>query len=55
MIAVDRDREVLTELDSHFRFQAGDHAIVAGPDEAVTRFTGEFGTTERHEAATPER
>jgi K+/H+ antiporter YhaU regulatory subunit KhtT len=38
IIAVQRDEELLADLDPEFRIQEGDTLVVAGPDEDVNRF-----------------
>ena len=43
VVAVERNGNVVTDLDPEFRTQAGDELIVAGPDEATNRFTEVFG------------
>jgi Trk K+ transport system NAD-binding subunit len=47
VVAVARDGELLSGLEPEFRFQTGDEAVVAGPDDAVTSFTALAGTTGR--------
>lgn len=39
VVAVQRDDELLTDLDPSFEFAAGDELVVAGSDEAIRRFT----------------
>ncbi|PSP69512.1 metal transporter [Halobacteriales archaeon QH_8_67_27] len=43
VVAVERNGDVVTDLDPEFRTRAGDELIVAGPDEATNRFTEVFG------------
>lgn len=38
VVAVERDSTVLTDLDPSFRIEANDALVVAGTDDAVTRF-----------------
>jgi Trk K+ transport system NAD-binding subunit len=39
VVAVERERTILTEVGPDFRFRRGDDVIVAGTDEGVNRFT----------------
>jgi Trk K+ transport system NAD-binding subunit len=43
VVAVERDGETLTALEPDFRFQAGDAAVVIGPDDGVAAFTSLTG------------
>lgn len=46
VLAVECDGRHVSDLEPDFRFQAGDDVVVAGPDDAVTTFTGLFGTAD---------
>jgi Trk K+ transport system NAD-binding subunit len=43
VVAVERDGETLTALEPDFRFQAGDAAVVIGPDDGVAAFASLTG------------
>jgi len=53
VVAVDRDGELLSGLGPDVRLQHGDEAIVAGPDDAVTSFTAQAGTSTRSAVTDP--
>ncbi|WP_336003256.1 potassium channel family protein [Halorientalis halophila] len=42
VIAVEREGEVITDLDPDFRIEPGDDVIVAGPDENITAFAARY-------------
>lgn len=44
VVAVEREGEVVVNLDSDFRFQEDDCVFVCGSDEALRRFEEEFGS-----------
>jgi Trk K+ transport system NAD-binding subunit len=39
VVAVERDGQVLTDLDPDFTFERDDEVVVAGPDEGIVEFT----------------
>jgi Trk K+ transport system NAD-binding subunit len=39
VVAVQRDGQIITDLDPDFTFRRGDEAIVTGPDEGITKFS----------------
>jgi Trk K+ transport system NAD-binding subunit len=43
VIAVDREGEVLTEIDGDFVVQSGDELVVAGPDAAINELSASIG------------
>lgn len=43
VVAVERDGEILTDLDPDFRIRRGDELVIAGTDEGTNRFVDLFG------------